>query len=104
MEGASGVDDGTNPIVTTQLSAEHVAGLIRHAVHDATVTVAAHQSAAEPSATRERTDELLEPAAKATTSTTSSPASSSPSHHIARSAPPPERQRFESGVVTVAVG
>lgn len=71
MEGASGID-GSSPVIAAKLAPKYVSGFVRHTVYDATITVATHQSSAQPPSRGERTNDLLKPAAKTTTTESSS--------------------------------
>lgn len=107
MEGASGVDGGNCPVIAAKFAPEHVSGFIRHPVYDATITVATHQSSAEPPSSGERTNDLLKPAAKTTTTTTTESSSSTTNNDgndFARSTSTSERYDVESGVITITAG
>lgn len=98
MEGAPGecTDDS---VVSSQFAPKHVSGLIRYAIHDATITVATNQSTTQPSTPGERTNELLKLAAK----TTPSPI---PGRLTARptSSATPKWHCIESGLIALAAG
>lgn len=106
MEGAPsgnacGFNHSNRALITAQFATKHVARLVGHSIHDATVTIASDHPATAPTG-GEWSDELLQPPAKATPTSAEPSSSYTIASDVTRRPSSPEW--LESGcIVTVTV-